>query len=99
MVREAKDWAWSSYRATEGYTLPEPCLITDWMLSTYARTKKCAQQRYRTFVQEGKNQPSPGELLKNQIYLGNDEFVEDMQCKLDPEQSLSIYPKSRSKHL
>lgn len=93
MVREAKDWPWSSYRATAGYTLPEPCLITDWVLSTYGRTRKRARQRYREFVQEGKNQPSPWESLKNQIYLGNDAFVEDMQCKLDPAQSLNDIPK------
>ena len=93
MVREAQDWPWSSYRATGGYTLPERCLTTDWILSTHARTKKLAQHRYREFVQEGKNQPSPWESLKNQIYLGNDEFVEDMQCKLDPEQSLKDIPR------
>ena len=93
MVREAQDWPWSSFRATAGYTLPERCLTTDWILSSYARTKKLAQQRYREFVQEGKNQTSPWESLKNQIYLGNDDFVEDMQSKLDPEQSLNDIPR------
>lgn len=93
MVREAKDWPWSSYRATAGFILPEPCLTTDWVLSSYGRTRKRAQQRYRAFVQEGKNQPSPWESLKNQIYLGDDAFVEDMQCKLDPSQSLNDIPK------
>jgi len=96
MVREAKDWPWSSYRATAGFTLPEFCLTTDWILSTYSGTKKLAHQRYREFVQEGKNQPSPMESLKNQIYLGNDEFVEDMQCKLDPEQSLKDIPRTQT---
>lgn len=93
MVREAQDWPWSSFRATAGYTLPERCLTTDWILSSYASTKKLAQQRYREFVQEGKNQTSPWESLKNQIYLGNDDFVEDMQSKLDPEQSLNDIPR------
>ena len=73
--------------------LPERCLTTDWILSTYARTKKRAQQRYREFVKKGKNQPSPWDVLKNQIYLGSDEFVKDMQCKLDPEQSLNDIPR------
>ena len=92
MVKEAKDWPWSSYRATAGFTLPEFCLTTDWILSNYGRTRKKAQQRYRTFVQQGKNQPSPWESLKNQIYLGNYDFVEDMQSKIDPEQSLNDIP-------
>ncbi|MBN7799007.1 hypothetical protein, partial [Parahaliea mediterranea] len=30
---------------------------------------------------------------KNQIYLGSDKFVEDMQCKLDPDQSLRDIPR------
>ena len=92
MVKEAKDWPWSSYRATAGFTLPEFCLTTDWILSSYGRTRKKAQQQYRTFVQQGKNQPSPWESLKNQIYLGNDDFVQDMQSKIDPEQSLNDIP-------
>jgi len=28
-----------------------------------------------------------------QIYPGNDEFVEDMQCRLDPQQSLNDLPR------
>lgn len=39
--------------------------------------------------------PSPWAQLKNQIYLGDDAFVEDAQCKLDPEQSLKDIPKKQ----
>lgn len=52
-----------------------------------------AQEGYRQFVGEGHNQPSPRESLTNQIYLGSDEFVEDMQCRMNPEQSLQDIPK------
>ncbi len=52
-----------------------------------------AAKRYRTFVDEGKNQPSPWESLKNQVYLGSDQFVDDMFCKLNPEQPLVDIPK------
>jgi len=38
-------------------------------------------------------QPSPWENLKNQIYLGSLDFVDEMQCKLDPEQSLKDIPR------
>jgi putative transposase len=44
-------------------------------------------------VQQGKGQPSPWESLKNQIYLGSDKFVDNMQCKIDPDQSLKDIPK------
>ena len=95
MVRTAKDWPWSSYRATAGMTQKEACLTTDWILSAFGKTKNTSQKKYRIFVKEGRNQPSPWERLKNQIYLGSDEFIEDMQCKLDPEQSLKDIPKKQ----
>lgn len=95
MVREAFNWPWSSYRATAGYNQSQSFLTTDWLLSTFANNKKEAQQLYRRFVQKGKNQPSPWEALKNQIYLGSDQFVEDMQCKLSPKQSLVDVPRKQ----
>ena len=93
MVRAAKDWPWSSYRATAGISQSHTCLTTDWVLSTFGKQRKRAQQLYRDFIQQGKYQPSPWENLKNQIYLGSFSFVDDMQCKLDPEQSLKDIPK------
>ena len=65
------------------------------MLAGFAKTKNVAQQHYRDFVQQGKGQPSPWQELKNQIYLGDDQFVDDMQCKLNPEQSLKDIPKKQ----
>lgn len=93
MVRSARDWRWSSYRATAGHAQSEPCLTTDWILAGFARTRNVACKRYREFVQAGANQPSPWEQLRNQIYLGNDKFVDDMQRKIGPEQSLKDIPK------
>jgi REP element-mobilizing transposase RayT len=95
MVRSAKDWPWSSYRATAGLTESAACLTTDWVLGGFAETKKVAQQRYRDFVRHGKGQPSPWQSLKSQIYLGDEEFILDMQGKLDPEQSLKDIPKKQ----
>lgn len=95
MVRSAKEWRWSSYRATAGYDESNACLTTEWILAGFGKTKKAAQQRYRDFVQEGNGQPSPWQQLKNQIYLGDDDFVNDMQCKLDPEQSLKDIPRKQ----
>ena len=73
------------------------CLTTDWILSCFSDRKNLAEASYREFVQAGKNQPSPWENFKNQIYLGTDEFVEDMQSKLNPEQSLKDIPKKQKR--
>ena len=94
-VRSAQEWRWSSYRATAGHEESHPCLTTDTVLAGFAKTKKVAQQRYRDFVQQGKGQPSPWQHLKNQIYLGDDGFVNAMQCKLDPDQPLNDIPKKQ----
>ena len=44
-------------------------LETDWILAAFAERKQEAQSAYRQFAADGKNQPSPWEELKNQIYL------------------------------
>ncbi len=92
MVRAPKDWPWSSYRATAGLAHSGDWLYTDWILSAFAKRRHTAIERYRAYVAEGKNQPSPWEQLKNQIYLGSDAFVEDMQSKLKPDADLSEIP-------
>lgn len=93
MVRSAKDWPWSSYRATAGMAEAHPCLTTDWVLSGFGKQKKRTQEKYRRFVQQGRGQPAPWVFLKNQIYLGSDQFVNDMQYLLDPDQSLKDIPR------
>lgn len=95
MVRSAKDWPWSSYLATAGYTDNHPCLTTDWILAGFSEIKYEARQRYGDFVRAGLRQPSPWQQLKNQIYLGTDHFVHEMQGKIDPEQSLNDVPKKQ----
>ncbi len=95
MVRSARDWPWSSYRATAGLAPSAACLTPDWLLAGFAKTVGVARQRYAEFVQAGRGQPSPWQELKNQIYLGEDDFVSDMQCKLDPRQSLKDIPKKQ----
>jgi len=93
MVRSARDWPWSNYRATAGMTAAPNWLETDWILAAFAERKQEAQAAYRRFVADGKNQPSPWEELKNQIYLGSDAFVDAMQRRMDGDQHLSEIPK------
>ena len=47
----------------------------------------------------GKGEPSPLEDLKNQIFLGDDNFVEEMQCTIDEQTSLDEVPSSQKKQL
>lgn len=97
MVRSTKDWPWSSYRATAGFEPQHPWLQTNWVLSAFARRRKTACERYRAFVSEGKGQPSPWEALKNQVFLGSDKFVEEMQAFIDPDQVLDEIPLNQKR--
>jgi len=92
MVRSAREWPWSSYRATAGQ---EPCpgwLSRDWLLGAFGTKLSVAENAYRAFVSQGKGQLSPWEHLKNQVYLGSDRFVEQMQGHLEPGRDLSEVP-------
>lgn len=99
MVRSAKDWPWSSYRATAGFVGAEKWLTVNWVLSSFSRKKTNAMKLYREFVSEGRNQPKPWEELKNQIYLGDEDFVNKMQCKILPDKDLSEIPSSQKRKL
>ena len=95
MVRSAKDWAWSNYRATAGMAAAPKWLETDWILAAFEQHRHEAQSAYRRFVAEGRNQPSPWEDLKNQIYLGSEAFVAEMQGQVSQNQPLSEIPRSQ----
>ena len=79
MVSSAKSWPWSSYRATAGLAAAPDCLKTDRILQSFSEQGAQASLAYIAFVAEGRHKPSPWENLKQQIYLGSDDFVEKMQ--------------------
>ncbi len=92
MVRSAKDWPWSSYRASAGLADCPSWLTTDWILSAFSAKRAVAIEHYRAFVADGKNQPALWDNLKNQIYLGTDAFVQKMLSKKPANEDLSEVP-------
>jgi putative transposase len=95
MVRSARDWPWSSYRATVGQCSGSDCLNVEWLLAGFATTMKLAIEQYRAFVSEGRRQSAPWSSLRGQIFLGSDEFVEKMQVLIDEDKDLSEVPSSQ----
>ena len=95
MVKAAKAWLWSSYLSTIGQAKAPDFLDVEWLLSLFAKRKSTAIERYIQFVAEGKGQISPWSMLKNQIYLGSEDFVEQMQSLVDGEKELSEVPSSQ----
>ena len=99
MVRTAKAWPWSSYRDTAGYRQAPEWLTTEWILVAFGKRKSTAIDKYRVFVAEGRNQSSPWELLTNQVFLGSDEYVEDIKTRIDPGKDLSEIPRAQKRSI
>jgi REP element-mobilizing transposase RayT len=99
MVRTPEDWPWSSYRATVGEVPAPPYLQTDWLLRAFAGDRETAVAGYRRFVADGITAPSPWPELKNQIYLGSEQFVERVQALIDRKRPLQEIPKRQRRAL
>lgn len=95
MVRSEKDWPWSSYRATTGQSKAPAFLNVEWLLSAFGKRKAVAIDGYKKFVSEGEGQSSPWKSLRNQVYLGSEQFVEEMQSLIDGNKDLSEVPSSQ----
>ena len=95
MVRAAVDWPWSSYRDTAGHRSAPAWLATEAILSQFATRQRAAVTAYRAFVAAGKGQPSPWSALKNELYLGSEQFVHDLLLRLDERTPLRDIPQAQ----
>ena len=82
MVKHPRLWAWSSYSATIG-TCPAPVwLTTDGLLAEFGKRRAGARRKYQQFIEDKMGAKSIWKDLKGQIYLGDDNFVDQMRSKL-----------------
>lgn len=95
MVYSVIEWQWSSYRAMIGQEIKPIWLNNEWLLARFGQNKLAAIEAYKQFVSEGKGLPSPWEQLKNQVFLGDDKFVESMLSHIEGKQELSEIPASQ----
>jgi putative transposase len=93
MTQNVADWPWSSYSTMVG-TAPCPdWLEIDWFLGQFSPQRTTAREQYIDFVRAGVGLPSIWGNLRNQIYLGDEAFVTQMQA-LNPEnQQLTEVPR------
>ena len=64
-------------------TSPTPAwLTTDGLLAEFGKRRASARRKYQQFIEEGMSAESIWKDLKGQIYLGDDDFVEQMRGKL-----------------
>ena len=94
MVDLPEQWPWSSYRAMIGVAPVPQWLAVDGLLSQFGIDRAEAQQRYRRFVLDGVGQRIWGG-LRQQIYLGDERFVERMQAKAKIEGDVLSVPQAQ----
>ena len=90
MVKRVGDWRWSSYRASLGLAPADTFLAVDGLLAQFSGRRSVAQTRYAQFVAEGIKASSPWRQLKGQVFLGDEQFVEQMQKRAAKHQRQDV---------
>lgn len=92
MVDAAADWLWSSHRMMIGRQRAPAWLETDWLLGQFASTRRAAITAYIDFVRAGVGLDEFWSQLRQQVFLGSDEFVTRMHKQL-PDGDLREVPR------
>ena len=95
MVERPEEWRWSSYVAMGNRRVAPDWLEVDGMLAYFGKNRRSAVLTYRRFVMAGIGQESPWGGLKGQIYLGDEQFLEEMQDKLEGQEDSVEFPRAQ----
>jgi len=93
LIMHADQCAWSSYRPTAGMESSPDWLKTDWLLSQFNSNRIKAQKQYIQFVMDGQDKSNLWRELRQQIYLGDEQFAAEMQDHLATDVDLSEVPR------
>lgn len=99
MVSDVGAWAWNSYPAMLGQAALPVWLQTDWLLGQFGRQRNQAIAGYIDFVRAGIGLPSVWDRLQGQIYLGGENFIEQIQSSLAADQSMDEIPRIQRRPL
>jgi REP element-mobilizing transposase RayT len=94
MVESPDQWPWSSYRAMIGAESAPEWLAADGLLGLFGSVRTEARRRYRRFVTEGVGQDIWAG-LRQQIYLGDEAFVERVQAEAQLEGDALSVPQAQ----
>ena len=87
IVKNPKDYRWSSYQATTGHK-GIPGLTTDWILSQFAKEQKAASRQYQAFVLSGIKAESPLKAVKGQLFLCQENFIDKIKHLIHGKEKL-----------
>ncbi|MEK9942830.1 MAG: transposase [Gammaproteobacteria bacterium] len=93
MVNDVGDWPWSNYQAMVGKSAPLSWLATDWVLSHFSGRRGQARAKYVDFVREGVGLPSIWTELKQQVFLGDEAFINQHMKAIDNKDGIEDIPR------
>jgi len=94
IVKDPKDWRWSAYQATTGHK-GIPCLTTDWILAQFGKERKAASRQYQAFVLSGIKAESPLKATKGQLFLGQENFIDEIKHLIRGKENLKEIPRKQ----
>ena len=92
MLKDVSLYKWSSFRAMAGLEIAPDWLSVTWILGQFGDDFNASQLKYIEFVHQGLQRPSPWLDLKGQILLGSDQFVSQLEYRLNmmiPEREIT----------
>jgi REP element-mobilizing transposase RayT len=91
MVKDPRDWKWSSYRTTAGFDSAEKGFETGWLLKQFGGRPTTARKMYRKFVLEGVGRKeNPFEEVAGDLLLGTTGFKETIRERLKGRQAVEL---------
>lgn len=82
LIRRASNWRWSSYRSTIGAAMAPQWLATAELLRRFSTSAVGAIGEFRCFVDAGLAARSPWKDVRQEIYLGDERFIESAQIRM-----------------
>ena len=95
MVKQPKDWKWSSYQATAGKGKQHPCVKPDWILGQFAKIRRSAEKKYREFVNAGIGRGNIWKEVRGQCLLGKEDFVDSLLGIVKGHEDIQEIPRSQ----
>jgi REP element-mobilizing transposase RayT len=94
-VKQPREWAWSSYRATGGLAAVPRCLKVEEILSHFGQRRGPAQEKYREYVGEGIAGATIWENLEAQSLLGLEGFADALRGHVTGKETVREIPKGQ----
>jgi len=93
LVKHARQWEWSSYRAVMGLAPAMGGVDVPGPLSHFGASARRARAAFARFIDEGAGQGTLWASLNGQIYLGDERFAERLQKRVTREALSSEIPR------